>query len=62
MEHRDDLEHVLLSGLPEDERRETIESMTEATASKLARLRATDWRPIPPTGDLAQSKGRRSHG
>jgi hypothetical protein len=43
MEYRDDLERLLLEGLTPRERQETEESMTNATASKLGRLR--------PTGD-----------
>jgi hypothetical protein len=39
MEHRTDLEEVLLAGLPEQDRRETVESIREATARKLDRLR-----------------------
>jgi hypothetical protein len=41
MEHRHDLEQILLNGLPEDERRQTIDSITEATAARLAHLRST---------------------
>jgi hypothetical protein len=39
MESRDDLERLLLEGLPEDERRLTLASMEHATEVKLARLR-----------------------
>jgi hypothetical protein len=39
MEHRLDLEKSLLAGLPEQQRRDTIQSMSEATAKKLAHLR-----------------------
>ena len=39
MEHRDDLEQLLLSGLPEDERRQVQQSMEQATRIKLERLR-----------------------
>jgi hypothetical protein len=39
MEHRDDLEQLLLSGLPEDERHQTQQSMDQATRLKLQRLR-----------------------
>jgi hypothetical protein len=55
MEHRHDLEQILLNGLPEDERRQTIDSMTEATAAKLAHLRSTTWQS---TSDIAESSGR----
>jgi hypothetical protein len=39
MESRDDLERLLLEGLPEDERQLTLASMEHATEAKLARLR-----------------------
>ncbi len=39
MEHRQDLEQILLDGLPEDERRQTLESMERARQAKLERLR-----------------------
>ena len=40
MEHRTDLEEILLSGLPEDERDHVVKAIREASATKLARLRA----------------------
>ena len=42
MEHRTDLERLLLDGLPEQEREKTIDSMQQNTAKKLAYLR---WQP-----------------
>lgn len=42
MEHRSDLEQILLAGLPEQDRRETVESIREETAQKLDRLRRRD--------------------
>jgi hypothetical protein len=41
MEYRDDLERLLLAGLTELEQEETAQSMANATASKLSRLRST---------------------
>jgi hypothetical protein len=40
VEHRDDIELILLNGLPEQERLQTMESIANATAKKLAHLRA----------------------
>jgi hypothetical protein len=45
MEHRTDLERILLDGLPEQEREQTIESMQRNTAKKLAYLQ---WQPDAP--------------
>ena len=39
MEHRQDLEQILLDGLPGEERRQTLESMEQARRAKLERLR-----------------------
>ena len=39
MEHRRDLEDLLLAGLPERERNQTLETMKQARLKKLARLR-----------------------
>lgn len=39
MEHRRDLEDLLLAGLPERERSQTLETMKQARLKKLARLR-----------------------
>jgi hypothetical protein len=38
MEHRVELEQLLLDGLPDQERRQTIHSMQRATDRKLAHL------------------------
>jgi hypothetical protein len=40
MEHRSDLEDLLLNGLPEQERRRTMHSINATTARKIRRLRA----------------------
>jgi hypothetical protein len=40
MEHRTELEQILLAGLPEQERKETLKSMRQATAKKLSHLRS----------------------
>jgi hypothetical protein len=40
MEHRHDLERILLDGLPDLEREHVIEAMDSTTAAKLRRLRA----------------------
>jgi hypothetical protein len=42
MEHRTELEQILLAGLPERERHETLESIRAATAKKLKHLRQQD--------------------
>jgi hypothetical protein len=39
MEHRQELKELLLSGLPESERRDTVTAMANARAAELARLR-----------------------
>jgi hypothetical protein len=39
MEHRTELEQILLAGLPERERHETLQSIRSATAKKLDHLR-----------------------
>lgn len=59
MELLDELQQLLLDGLPEDERRQTVDTMAKATAAKLAHLRSTTWRPTPPVCDLARGRGRR---
>jgi hypothetical protein len=38
MEHRTELEQILLDGLPEQERQKSMESMQRTTAKKLAHL------------------------
>ena len=38
MEHRTELEQILLAGLPERERHETVQSIRAATAKKLKHL------------------------
>jgi hypothetical protein len=44
VEHRHDLEEILLSGLPDDERRHVIEIINKDDESKLQELRArSDW-------------------
>ncbi len=40
MEHRHDLEEILLSGLPEDERKHVVETIRRVDQSKLEELRA----------------------
>lgn len=40
VEHRLELENLLLAGLPESERQQVIEAMREATATELRRKRA----------------------
>jgi hypothetical protein len=42
MEHRQDLERLLLDGLPELEREHVIKAMDKTTAAKLEHLRASD--------------------
>jgi hypothetical protein len=39
MEYRDDLRVLLLNGLPDVERHETLATINKTTASKLAKLR-----------------------
>jgi len=41
MEYRDDLRVLLLNGLPDDERHETLATIDRTTTSKLAKLRRT---------------------
>jgi hypothetical protein len=41
MEHRQDLERLLLDGLPEAERKHVIQAMDKTTAAKLRRKRAS---------------------
>jgi hypothetical protein len=41
MEHRHDLERILLDGLPELEREHVVAAMDSTTAAKLRRLRAS---------------------
>jgi hypothetical protein len=40
VEHRTELQDILLAGLPEQERRQTVESMQRATIKKLTHLRS----------------------
>lgn len=40
MEHRVELEQILLAGLPEQERKETVQSIQRATSAKLDHLRS----------------------
>ncbi len=40
MEHRHDLEEILLSGLPDEERRHVVEVINRDDESKLQELRA----------------------
>ena len=43
MEHRHDLEEILLSGLPDDERKHVVDIINnDGAEAKLARLRAPD--------------------
>jgi hypothetical protein len=41
MEHRQDLERLLLDGLPDLERQHAVEAMDRTTAAKLRRKRAS---------------------
>lgn len=54
MESRDDLERLLLEGLPEDVRQLTLASMEHATEAKLARLREE---PPPDPAQAADGLG-----
>jgi hypothetical protein len=40
VEHRTELQDILLAGLPEQERRQTVQSMHRATIEKLTHLRS----------------------
>lgn len=42
MEDRDDLKALLLEGLPATERQETLHTISQVRAAKLAELRAAD--------------------
>jgi hypothetical protein len=42
VEHRLDLEEILLSGLSEDEREHVVEAINDESEAKLQRLRAPD--------------------
>jgi hypothetical protein len=42
VEHRHDLETILLEGLPPDQRRQTVEAIAEQAVRSLARLRRQD--------------------
>jgi hypothetical protein len=46
MEHRLELEQLLLAGLPEDERKATVRSIRQVTAKKLAHIRSQN-EPMP---------------
>lgn len=48
MEHRTDLEELLLAGLPTDERQHVEETMAGNTAKKLDHLRRQDEPEITP--------------
>jgi hypothetical protein len=48
VEHSTELQDVLLAGLPEQERRETVESMQRATVQKLEHLRSLQDREDSP--------------
>ena len=48
MEHRSDLEDIVLNGLPEQERHHVVKIMQQVTAGKLQRLRAQDVRDNHP--------------
>ena len=48
MEHRLDLEHLLLNGLPEQERRHVAKVMRQVTEKKLQRLQAEGVRSNKP--------------
>jgi hypothetical protein len=52
MEHRSDLEDILLAGLPDQERRHVVQMMQQVTAAKLRRKRAEGVRDNDPI-DLA---------
>ena len=51
MEYRDDLRVLLLNGLPDVERDETLATINKTTASKLAKLRQTSLEDDPSGGD-----------
>jgi hypothetical protein len=51
MEHRQDLERLLLDGLPELERERVIEAMDRTTAAKLRHKRATGSDSRPPLAE-----------
>jgi hypothetical protein len=44
MEHRSDLEDILLNGLPEQERRHVVKVMQQVTAEKLRRKQSESLR------------------
>jgi hypothetical protein len=48
MEHRFDLENILLNGLPEKERRHVVKVMRHVTEKKLQRLKAEGVRGNDP--------------
>jgi hypothetical protein len=54
MEHRSDLENILLNGLPEQERHHVVKIMQQVTTGKLQRLRAQDVRDQQPI-DLSEA-------
>lgn len=42
MECRNDFEELFLASLPEDERRQTVDSIAKATAAQLTHLKSVD--------------------
>jgi hypothetical protein len=52
MEHRTDLEDILLNGLPEQERHHVVRVMAQVNAEKLRYKRSLEWRDNAPI-DLA---------
>jgi hypothetical protein len=56
MEHRSDLEDILLNGLPDHERRHVIRTMRQVTAAKLQRKQAEGVRDNDPI-DLTDLDG-----
>ena len=52
MEHRTDLEIVLLNGLPDDERQHVVSAMERATSVRLRHLRSEGLRSNAPVDDL----------
>jgi hypothetical protein len=52
MEHRTELEQILLAGLPDRERHETLQSIRAATARKLHHLQRQDHRSEDDSRDL----------
>ena len=52
MEHRSDLEDLLLDGLPEQERRQVVKTMRQVTEAKLRRKQAAGVRDHDPIDQI----------